>query len=235
VAWVYRGFCELPAPGWIKTAKPAIICRGHVSFLGQSKENVMARSILLIVLLVFSATAAAQELSYNYVQGAYGSVDLDDSSFSSDGDGLGIGGSMIINENFHITGEYQTADMDFGVDLNLLEVNLGYHTTVSENLDFVAQVGYLDLEVDAAGPISADDDAFLIGGGVRAAMNENSEIYGGLDYVDFDQGDGEMRANAGFLIGLTDKLDVGLKASFWDDVTIYQVHLRYNLDYDRTR
>jgi hypothetical protein len=44
-----------------------------------------------------------------------------------------------------------------------------------------------------------------------------------------------MRANAGFLIGLTDKLDVGLKASFWDDVTIYQVHLRYNLDYDRTR
>jgi hypothetical protein len=145
VAGVYRGFCELPAPGWIKTAKPAIICRGHVS----------------------SATAAAQELSYNYVQGAYGSVDLDDSSFSSDGDGLGIGGSMIINENFHITGEYQTADMDFGVDLNLLEVNLGYHTTVSENLDFVAQVGYLDLEVDAAGPISADDDAFLIGGGVR--------------------------------------------------------------------
>jgi hypothetical protein len=91
VAGVYRGFCELPAPGWIKTAKPAIICRGHVSFLGQSKENVMARSILLIVLLVFSATAAAQELSYNYVQGAYGSVDLDDSSFSSDGDGLGIG------------------------------------------------------------------------------------------------------------------------------------------------
>ncbi len=195
----------------------------------------MARSILLIVLVVFSAVAGAQGLSYNYFQGSYGSVDLDDSSFSADGDGLGISGSMVINENFHVTGEYQTADMDFGVDLSLLEVNLGYHATVSENLDFVAQVGYLDLEVDAAGFVSADDDAFLIGGGVRAAFNENTEIYGGLDYVDFDQGDGEMRANAGFLIGLTDKLDIGLKASFWDDVTIYQVNLRFDLAYDRTR
>ncbi len=195
----------------------------------------MARSILLIVLALFSAAAGAQGLSYNYVQGAWGRVDLDDSSFSADGDGLGIGGSLVINENFHVTGEYQTADMDFGVDLSLLEVNLGYHTTVSENLDFIAQVGYLDLEVDAAGFVSADDDAFLIGGGVRAAFNENTEIYGGLDYVDFDQGDGEMRANAGFLIGLTDKLDIGLKASFWDDVTIYQVNVRYRLEYDRTR
>ena len=190
----------------------------------------MARSILWIILVTFSASAAAQGLSYNYFQGSYGRVDLDDSSFSADGDGFGVSGSMVINENFHVAGEYQTADMDFGVDLTMLELSLGYHTTVSENLDFTAQIGYLDVAVDAAGIISADDDAFLVGGGVRAAAGENAEIYGGLDYIDFDQGDGEMRANAGFLIGLTDQLEIGLKASFWDDVTIYQVNLRFKID-----
>jgi len=62
--------------------------------------------------------------------------------------------------------------MDFGVDLTMLELNLGYHTTISENLDFTAQIGYLDVEVDAA----------------------------------------------------------GIKASFWDDVIIYQVIQRFKID-----
>ena len=40
----------------------------------------MARSILLIFLVAFSASAGAQALTYNYFQGSYGSVDLDDSA-----------------------------------------------------------------------------------------------------------------------------------------------------------
>ncbi len=187
----------------------------------------MVRSIILMVLVAFSASAGAQALSYNYIQGSYGRVDLDGSSFNADGEGLGISGSIAINEDFHITGEYQTADMDFGVDLTILEVTLGYHTTISENLDLVAQIGYLDFDVDAAGVGSADDNALLIGVGVRAAVAHNVELSGGIDYIDFDRGDGEMRANAGFVMGLTDELAVGFKAAFWDDVNIYQFNLRY--------
>ena len=190
----------------------------------------MARSILCIILAVFSTSAAAQGLSYNYFQGSYGRVDLDDSSFSADGDGFGISGSYAFNEDFHLSGEYQTAETDFGVDLSLLEINLGYHATVSENLDLIAQVGYLKVDVDASGIISADDDALLIGGGVRAALADNVELSGGIDYIDFDAGDGEMRANASFLVGLTDELAVGLKATFWDDVNIYQISLRLNFE-----
>jgi opacity protein-like surface antigen len=200
---------------------------GTFLFLGKVKENVMVRSIVLVVLLAFSASAGAQALSYNYIQGSYGRVDLDDSSFSADGEGLGVSGSIAISGDFHITGEYQTADMDFGVDLSILEVTLGYHTTISENLDLVAQIGYLDIDVDAAGAGSADDDALLIGAGVRAAVADNVEFSGGIDYIDFDRGDGEMRANAGFVVGLTDELAVGFKATFWDDVNIYQLNLRY--------
>lgn len=189
----------------------------------------MARSILLIFLVVFSASVGAQGqgLSYDYVQGSYGSIDLDDSSIDVDGTGFGISGSVRINENFHITGEYQTADMDFGIDLALLEAKLGYNTNISQNLDLIAHIGYLRADIDASG-LGADDDGFLIGGGVRAAVSSNTELSGGLDYIDFDDGDGEMRANAGFFIGLTEELSVGLRASFWDDVNIYTINLRLN-------
>jgi opacity protein-like surface antigen len=193
--------------------------------LGKVKENVMARSIVLIFLVVFSASVGAQGLSYDYVQGSYGSIDLDDSAIDADGTGFGISGSMRLNENFHITGEYQTADMDFGVDLSLFEAHLGYNTNISQNLDLIARIGYLRADIDASG-IGADDDGFLIGGGVRAAVSSNAELNGGIDYIDFDKGDGEMRANAGFFIGLTEELSVGLRASFWDDVNVYTINLR---------
>lgn len=185
----------------------------------------MARSILLIFLVVFSASVGAQGLSYDYVQGSYGSIDLDDSVIDVDGTGFGISGSMRLNENFHITGEYQTADMDFGIDLSLLEAKLGYNTNISENLDLIAHIGYLRADIDASG-LGADDDGYLIGGGVRAMVSSNAELNGGIDYIDFDDGDGEMRANAGFFIGLTEELSVGLRASFWDDVNVYTINLR---------
>lgn len=195
----------------------------------------MARSILWIVLVTFSASAGAQALSYNYVQGSYGWVRLNDGSSNADGDGLGISGSAVLNETFHVSGEYQTANMEFGADLKMLELDLGYHTTLSENLDFTAQIGYLDFNIDPGGFTPADDNGFLIGGGVRAAASSNAEIYGGLDYVDFDRGNGELRGNAGFLIDLTDELGIGLKASFWNDVTIYQVNIRYAIGTSRSR
>lgn len=185
----------------------------------------MARSILLIFLVVFSASVGAQGLSYDYVQGSYGSIDLDDSVIDVDGTGFGISGSMRINENFHVTGEYQTADMDFGIDLSLFEAKLGYNTNISKSLDLIAHIGYIRADIDASG-LGADDDGFLIGGGVRAAVSSIAELNGGIDYIDFEDGDGEMRANASFFIGLTEELSVGLRASFWDDVNVYTINLR---------
>ena len=38
--------------------------------------------------------------------------------------------------------------------------------------------------------------------------------------------DSETRANAGFVLSLTETWGVGLKASFWDDVNIYQLNAR---------
>jgi hypothetical protein len=189
----------------------------------------MLRSALLILLFTFSATAGAQGFNYNYLQASYGAVSFDDSIVDVDGDGLGISGSYGFHPDFYLAAEYQTADMDFGVDLNILELAVGYHTPLSEQLDFTVQLGFLDAEVES-GFGSADDDGFMIGAGLRGALTDAVELNGGIDYIDFDQGGGETRANAGFLFALTETLTVGAEASFWDDINVYQLNLRFDFE-----
>ena len=117
----------------------------------------MSRSALFMLLLAFSATAGAQGFGYNYLQVSYGAVSFDDSIIDVDGDGLGVAGSYGFHPDFYVAGEYQTADMDFGIDLNILELAVGYHTPLSDQLDFTAELGWVEAEVDS-GFGSADDD-----------------------------------------------------------------------------
>ena len=109
----------------------------------------MLRSTLFILLFAFSATAGAQGFGYNYLQASYGAVSFDDSVIDVDGDGLGISGSYGFHPEFFIAGEYQTADMDFGVDLNILELAVGWHTPLSDQLDFTAQLGFVNAEIES--------------------------------------------------------------------------------------
>ena len=182
----------------------------------------MLRSILVVLLGVISASVNAQGYSYNYVQGSYGRVDLDGPGLDADGDGFGLSASFAIDDNFHLFGEYQTADFNFGVDFDLLELGAGYHTSISPNLDVYANLGYLELDTNVGG----DDDGFLIGMGLRGAVSEAVELFGGLVYGDFDTSEGDTRATAGFMLALNSTFGVGLKASFWDDVNIFQINAR---------
>lgn len=188
----------------------------------------MLRSTLFIFLFAFSATAAAQGFGYSYIQGSYGSVEVDTGAGDVDGDGFGISGSFEFTDEFFASGEYQTADMDFGVDLSLLELAAGYHTPLSDKLDFTAKLGFMNAEIEQGGTSLGDDDGLMLGAGLRGALTDAVELYGGLDYIDFD--DSETRANAGFLYTLTNELTVGAKASFWDDISVYQLNLRFDFE-----
>ena len=182
----------------------------------------MLRSIMVTLLVAFSATVSAQGINYNYVQGSYGRIELDNPGGNVDGDGFGLSASFAINDNFHVFGEYQTADFSPG-DVDLLELGAGYHNNIAQNLDVYANLGYL--QFDATG--ASKEDAFSVGIGLRGAVSDAVELYGGLDYVDFQDSDSETRSNAGFILSLTETWGVGLKASFWDNVNIYQLNARW--------
>lgn len=186
----------------------------------------MPRLILVPALLLAAAAAGAQTANYNYIQGSFQQIDLDVPGLDVDGDGLGISGSFEIDENFYLFGEFQTADVGFGIDVDIIDVGGGYRTGIGRNLDLYANLGYTKVKIDGAGGGASDDSGFSVGLGLRGAVSEAVELYGGLDYIDFDDSDSETRANAGFLMKLTENLGVGLKASLWDDFNVYQINAR---------
>jgi len=183
---------------------------------------VLAATMLMSTSVV---QAQGQGLSYDYIQGNYGRFDFDGSGQSSDGDGFGIGGMIGLNENIHLFGDYQTADLDFGVDLSILEFGVGYHTTISPNLDFLANLGFTNIEADT-GIGTADEDGFTLGVGLRTEIAPQFELFGNLDYVDFDS-DSDTRAKIGALYDLTDAFSIGLTGTFYDNVDILQLNGRY--------
>ncbi len=186
----------------------------------------MLRSTLLVIFFAFSASVYADELSYTYVQIGYGEAELDNSG-GIDGDGPSIFGSAAVSENFHIFGEYGTADFGLGVDLNQLEAGLGYNTALSENLDIVGRLAYVNMEVDS--PLgSVDENGYAVGVGLRGKVSERVELNGGLDFVDLDESDSETRAKAGFLFNFTDSFSVGANGAWWDDITVYQLVARFD-------
>ena len=187
----------------------------------------MLRSSLLLGLFAFSAAANADDFSYNYVQIGYGEAEIDAGIGGDiDGDGPGIFGSLSLTESFHVFGEYQTADFGSGVDLNQLEAGLGYNVGLSESVDFVARLGYVNMEVDSPSG-SADENGYSVGVGLRGQLAEKWEVNGALDYVDLDS-DSETRAKAGFLYNFTDAIAFGASGTWWDDVTVYQLNARFN-------
>lgn len=188
----------------------------------------MLRSVFFTALIAFSASAAAEDLSYTYFQVGYGQVELDDSLLNIDGNGFSVNGSFAVHENWHVFGEYQLAEMDFDVDLGILEAGFGYNTALSENVDIAARLGYVRIEADAPGVPSESDDGYSLEVLARGKVSEAVELNGGLGYVDSSDADGETRVKAGFIYNFTDSFSAGVDGTWWEDVSIYRLSARFS-------
>jgi hypothetical protein len=180
--------------------------------------------LFLLSLFALSATAAADDLSYSFVQASYGQIEVDD--VDVDGDGFGIEGSVALSDSFHLFGGYTTADMDFGVDLNQLEAGVGYNTPISEMVDLIASLSYVSAEVEAAGFGSADESGYGLGVGLRAMLSPAFEVNGDIQYVDFGNGGDDTGFGAGFLYSFTEQFSAGLSGDWSDDFSSYQLNAR---------
>lgn len=181
----------------------------------------MLRTLLLVVLLGVSGAGFAQTFDYNYVEGYYGTIDFDD--LGVDGDGFGIGGSFAVSERFHVFGEYQKADLDFGVDVSQFDLGVGFNTPISDVVDVVARLAYVSAEVDVSGLGSADEDGYGAGVGLRGMVTPQFELNGDITYVDLGSGSGDTSFGAGFLYHFSDAFAAGLSGDWDDDASMYQL------------
>ena len=175
-----------------------------------------------------SATAPAiadDGMSYNYIEAAYIDTEIDD-GLDVDGDGIGVGGSVELGDFMFLTAGYSSQEFDFSVDLDQLSVGIGAHTPLTDNVDLVGSLRYIDAEVDT--PFGdVDDDGYGAGLGIRARVTDVVELEGGINYIDLDDGGDDTSVAFGGRYYFTENFAVGAGVEFGDDVTSWSAGVRF--------
>ena len=189
----------------------------------------MLRSVLLTALLAFSVSAGAQGFDYNYFSVGYQRLNLDDGFFDVDGDGFGLNGSFAVNESFFVFAGYGMGEFEeqgITVDVDTLSAGIGWHTPLSEQVDFVAGLSYEYVDFGASGFGSQDENGYGLGVGLRYQASEAIELNAGINYVDLGDGD-DTGFGLGLLYGVSENVDIGITGDWGDDSSAYGINGRF--------
>ncbi|MDH5344908.1 MAG: porin family protein, partial [Gammaproteobacteria bacterium] len=187
----------------------------------------MLRSVLFTALIAFSATANAEGFDYNYLSLSYEQIDIDDGFFNADGDGFGLSGSFEISESFFLFAGYSMGELESIVDVDQLSAGVGWHTPLSDKLDFVAGLSYERIELSASGFGSADEDGYGAGIGLRFQATDAVELNGGINYVDYGSDGDDTAFGVGALFGVTENIDIGVHGDWAEDTSTYGISGRF--------
>lgn len=155
----------------------------------------MKKSLLALTLLAALpfAAAAADGVSYTYVEGGYTSTNTD----GPDADGWAIKGSGAIAPNFHLFGDFSNQEIDnTNIDFDQWRVGVGYNHTISPRADLLTRVAYEKFDAGRG----ADFDGWSVEAGVRGALAPNFEGYALAGYEDSDEFDGDFYGRLGALV-----------------------------------
>lgn len=198
----------------------------------------MFKQSLLAVAIVAAGlgTAHADDLSYSYIQGSYSQTEFDADDFSLDLNGFDLTGSFAVSDHFFVqlnagraTGDERIEGVKVDTELDGKTLMLGFHTALSDNLDFVASIGktWLDakIDVDGFGEFEGDDDANLVSVGLRGMATDSLELFANAVYVDGD-GDSDTNLNVGGMYKLSSNFGIGLSHTAGDDADTTGVFAR---------
>ena len=155
------------------------------------RKLIVALLVGLPAIGLAASANAAEDLSYNYVQGGYAATNTD----GADAEGFGGEASFAIHPNFHLFGGYNTQEIDgSSVDLENWRAGVGYNHPVSGNTDLLTRVAYENFQADEVG---LDEDGWSAEVGVRSALTPNLEGYALAGYEDGDDFDGSAYGRVG--------------------------------------
>jgi hypothetical protein len=197
-----------------------------------------AGTALLASALLVTSALAAEGPRYTYVEAGYVDLEVDnDSSFGGDldGDGFAIGGSLAVTDMFHLFTDYSDIDLDadnFAVsaDYSQFAIGGGINYAMSDTVDLVGRLAYLDAEVEVDTFGSADESGYGLYAGVRDMVMPAWEVSGGIAYSDLGDGIDGTSFSLGTLYSLTEVFAVGAGLSFGDDTTSWTVGARLYFD-----
>jgi len=175
-----------------------------------------------LMLAAAPLAAMAEDMSYNYVDLAY--VDQDIDGVGPSADGFGLRGSIGFAENWLAFAEYTSTSVQ-GVDIEQIAVGFGGHYGLTDQLDLVGRVGYFEINLDS-GPLSADDDGYLLDLGLRGRVTEGVEVEGGVRYTDLSEGGDDTALWVGCRFHFNKTWAVGAEYQSGDDISNLLAYVR---------
>lgn len=137
----------------------------------------------LLAALPFAA-AAADNISYNYVEGDY--VKTDPSGAARDSDGWGLKGSYAVSPNFHVFAGYNKQQFKGATNIkaNQWNIGLGYNYAISNSTDLLARVAYQN--TDLLGD-RTDFNGWALEGGINNSFGPRFSAYLLAGYEDYSK------------------------------------------------
>lgn len=172
--------------------------------------------------------AQAEGLSYSYLDAAYINTDID--QFDEEVDGFALRGSFEITEQVFLFAGYANQSTEvFGTDIDVEQMNVGvgYAWPLAPSTDIYGKVGYVSAEIDAGG-FDADDDGYLLAVGLRGRPADQLELEGAVNYVDLSDSGDDTSVGLAARWFFTEQFAVGVEGEFGDDATTYGVGVRWN-------
>jgi hypothetical protein len=175
---------------------------------------------------VLPPAAGADTMDYSYAEIGFVHTELDSNFSDAEGDGLGLRGSLAINDTFFVFAGYQDLALDFDIDATVLQVGAGARWPLKDKLDVVGRLGIFKSEYEI-GRRDEDEDGFVIGARVRGEVVPRFELEGGFDYADLDD-----LGNNTSLVGearyfFMDQLAGGVLVEVGDDASSIGVNVRW--------
>jgi hypothetical protein len=198
---------------------------------------------LVLALAVAPFAASADALSYTYVEGGYNKIHVDDEFLGNpEADGAYLRGSFDLGSGINLIGGVSRTSYDetFGgtridADATQFELGLGYHQSMSDRVDFIAELAWVRADADVEIDSEELGDGQATGGrgaiGVRGQFNDVVEGLLKVNYYDGgDIEDGEFTGVVGAQFkfnptwGVTAEIEHGDLAGF--DTTRYNIGVR---------
>jgi hypothetical protein len=169
----------------------------------------MKTSLALAALLAAAPFAAsAAPLSYTFVEGGYDKVHVDYAGDGGEADGAYLKGSYDIGSGVNAIGSikrvsdsYDDAGSRYDDRVTQSEIGLGYHQSMSDRVDFIAELAWVRFDLtskeDGTTWLDAQGTGGRVAAGLRGQIAENLEGDIKANYYDGNDFDGTWTGTVG--------------------------------------
>lgn len=215
----------------------------------------MYKSIAIATLpFLLPLAAAAQDLSYSYIEADFISMDIDGFNEDADliediddGTGFGVRGSLALSTHFFAFADYSQTEADFtfdsgtGIipqdqDVKRLNAGLGYRLPILSATDLVVRGAYTDIDIgnfNLGGSSDPDlddlnddaSDGWFADAGLRSQLLPRLEAGAAVRYTDIEGADQVSLVGEG-MFEITQNLGLTLGFDAGDELTTYFAGVR---------